>query len=133
MGKIEIKYKGDMLFETTIGNHSLEIDVPDSMGGKDRGMTPPQLMVAAIASCTAAFAAKYCNNAGINCQDMTVSLEFDKVQDPLRLTNFKMNIKLPNCNDEKRKLAIEKAAGHCPVHESMKHFEGIDFEVGLGN
>jgi uncharacterized OsmC-like protein len=40
-----------MSFETTLGNHRLLIDVPASMGGKDRGPTPPELFVASLGSC----------------------------------------------------------------------------------
>jgi uncharacterized OsmC-like protein len=117
-----------MLFETKIGNHTLKIDVPAEMGGKDRALTPPQLFAASIASCTAAFAAKYCKTAGIDSKDIKVTLEFDKVEDPTRLTNLKMKISLPNI-PENRKKALIKAAGFCPVHESIKMFEGVKFSL----
>jgi len=125
---ITIKQTEDMLFETKIGNHELKIDVPDSMGGKDRALTPPQLFAASMASCTAAFAAKYCKTAGIDSTDIKVTLEFDKVENPTRLTDLKMKISLPNV-PEKRKNALLKAAGFCPVHESIKMFEGIEFSL----
>ena len=46
MGKISTYYKGDMLFESEMGNHKLVIDVPPAMGGRDRGPTPPEVFVA---------------------------------------------------------------------------------------
>ena len=46
MAKITTYYKGDMLFESKLGNHSVIIDVPAGMGGQDRGPTPPELFIA---------------------------------------------------------------------------------------
>ena len=39
MATIRTSYKGDMLFETQLGRHSVLIDVPPSIGGTDRGPT----------------------------------------------------------------------------------------------
>ena len=82
MPEITAKHMGDMKFETQIGNHKLIIDVPPEMQGKDRGPTPPQLFIASLASCIGIFAASYCNNAGINAEDLSVTLSFDKLTEP---------------------------------------------------
>ncbi|MBU0627889.1 MAG: OsmC family protein [Nanoarchaeota archaeon] len=126
MPSVNIVKKEDMLFETKVGNHSLEIDVPDTMGGKDRAMTPPQLLLVAMASCTAAFVAEYCKTAGIDSKDLKVTLNFEKTENQTMLTNFKMNVSLPNL-PENKKQAVLRAASACPVHDSIKNFKGIDF------
>ncbi|MEA2035963.1 MAG: OsmC family protein [Nanoarchaeota archaeon] len=128
MTSINIEQIDDWLFETKIGNYPLKIDVPAEMGGKDRALTPPQIFLASIASCTAAFLVKYCKTAAIDTTGLKVTLEFDKVENPVRLTNFKIKIDLPNAPEEKKK-AILKAAGYCPVHESIKNFQGIEFSL----
>lgn len=46
MATITTAYRGEMSFETTLGNHRLTIDVPEGMGGRDRGPTPPELFIA---------------------------------------------------------------------------------------
>lgn len=63
MPTIETTYRGDMEFETVLGSHRLVIDAPASMGGKDRGPTPPELFVASLGSCVGAFVASYCGRA----------------------------------------------------------------------
>jgi uncharacterized OsmC-like protein len=55
MPAITTTYQGDMAFETVLGRHRLLIDVPAAMGGQDRGPTPPELFVASLGSCVAAF------------------------------------------------------------------------------
>jgi len=132
MGKMEVKYKGDMLFEVKEGNHVLKIDVPDTMGGKDRALTPPQLMLASLASCAAAFAAKYCETAGIDTKDLVCELEYEKLSDPTRFTGFKINLKLPNVKESARQQAIVKSIVHCPVKATFESYEGAEINIVFG-
>ncbi|MBU0758087.1 MAG: OsmC family protein [Nanoarchaeota archaeon] len=133
MGTMEVEYKGDMLFEVKAGNHTIKIDVPDSMGGKDRSMTPPQFMLASLASCAAAFGGKYCETAGLDATGMKVTLEYEKLPDPARFTNFKIKVYLPNVHDDKRKNAILKSIVHCPVKASFEAYQGVDIDIEFGN
>ena len=130
MGKIEVEYLGNMLFESKVGNHTVKIDVPDTMGGKDRALTPPQFMLMSLASCAAAFAAKYCGTAGLDATGMKVTLDFEKVEG--KFTDFKVKVSLPNATDEKRKQAIFNSVTHCPVKESFEAYKGVDIEIELG-
>ena len=82
MGSVTTLYKGDMLFESRMGEHTLTIDVPETMGGSDRGPTPPQLFIASLGSCIGAFVAQYCEKSGIDTKDMSVTVDFEKVADP---------------------------------------------------
>jgi len=120
MPEITVHHRGDMQFETTIGNHRLTIDVPPEMKGKDRGPTPPELFVASLSSCIAVFATSYCNNAGINTEGLSVTLSFDKLKDPTRLGKFKAVIKIPQDEVGKRDKAVVHAASHCPIHETIR-------------
>ncbi|MBN1878351.1 MAG: OsmC family protein [Anaerolineae bacterium] len=129
MAKITTHYKGDMLFESKIGKHSVIIDVPESMGGSDRGPMPPQLFVASLGSCIAAFVAQYCEKNGIDDTGMTVAVSFDKADDPTRLVNLKATVNLPNGDCAKRVKAIERVAEHCPVHMTIETMAGLDIEI----
>jgi uncharacterized OsmC-like protein len=129
MGKITTYYKDDMLFETKMGQHSLLIDVPVGMGGKDRGPTPPELFVASLGSCVAAFVAQYCGRSGIDLRDMTVDVTFDKAEDPTRLVNLKVQVNLPHGDCANREQAIRRVAEHCPVHETISTLEAIEIKV----
>ena len=120
MPEITVHHRGDMQFETQIGNHRLIIDVPPEMKGKDRGLTPPQLFIASLASCIAVFAASYCNNAGINTEGLSVALSFDKLIEPPRLGSFKAVIKIPNGEVGNKESAVIRAAKHCPIHETIR-------------
>jgi len=129
MPTITTTYKGDMLFETKMGGHAITIDVPDTMGGKDRGPTPPQIFIASLGSCIGAFVAQYCEKSGIDDSGMTVDLSFEKAEDPTRLVDLHAVIKLPKGDCGKRVKAIEKVAGHCPVHATIKTMEELKMEI----
>ena len=129
MGKITTYYRGDMLFEIKMGSHSLLIDVPAGMGGKDRGPTPPELFIASLGSCVGAFVADYCCRAGIDTREMTVDVTFDKAENPARLVNVKVRVCLPNGDLGEREKAILRVAEHCPVHETITTLEGIEITV----
>lgn len=129
MAKITTFYKGDMLFESQIRDHSIIIDVPDSMGGSDRGPMPPELFVASLGSCIGAFVAQYCENNGIDDTDMQVEMTFDKADDPTRLVDLKATVLLPKGDCKARVKAIERVAHFCPVHSTIKTMEDLHIEI----
>jgi putative redox protein len=129
MAKITTHYKGDMLFGTKLGNHEVLIDVPPAMGGMDRGPTPPEFFVASLGSCVAALVANYCNQTGIDITDMTVDVTFDKVEDPTRLTNLKVQVNLPHGDVDGREKALLRVAERCPVHETMCRLDGVEISL----
>ncbi len=129
MAKITTYYKGNMLFESQIGKHTLTIDVPESMGGNDRGPMPPQVFVASLGSCIGAFVAQYCEHNGIDDTGMTVDITFDKAEDPTRLVNLKATVNLPQGECEKRVKAITRVAEHCPVHETIETMGAMEIKI----
>lgn len=129
MATITTSYKGKMLFESQIGRHKLTIDVPPSMGGRERGPLPPELFVASLGSCIGAFVAQYCENHGIDTEGMTVDMTYEKADDPTRLVNLKATVNLPRGDCAKRIEAIRRVAEHCPVHETISTMKGLQVEI----
>jgi uncharacterized OsmC-like protein len=131
MPTITTEYKGDMLFESMVGSHKVTTDVPESMGGKNRGLTPPQLFIISLGSCVGAFIAKYADQHSLNAAGMTVDVAFDKSEHPARLANIKVTVNLPetDCSEKCRQKALLKVAEHCPVHETIETIGKIDFNI----
>ncbi len=131
MAKITSYHKGDMLFETQVGNHTIVNDVPltPAWGGKDRAPTPPEYFVVSLSSCIAAFMVQYGNNTGINTQDISVDVTFDKEEKPAYLKNFSIVINLPHADVEKREEAIKRVCEHCTVHKTISLLGHIEISV----
>lgn len=131
MSKITTFYRGDMLFETQLGNHRLTIDVPPTMGGKDRGPMPPQLFIASLGSCVGALVAEYCERRGMDAGEMTVDVTFEKTEHPSRLTDIRVTVTLPNadCSAQRCRDALLRVAEHCPVHQTIETVQGVTFDI----
>ena len=129
MGVISTYYKGDMLFESEMGSHTLTIDVPPAMGGNDRGPTPPELFIASLGSCVGAFVASYCAKSGVDATDLRVDVSFDKEENPTRLVNVQVTIFLPHGECKNRRQAMQRVAEHCPVHETIATMGDVEMKI----
>lgn len=129
MATIATYHKGDMLFETQMGDHSVLIDVPPTMGGGGRGPTPPEFFIASLGSCVAALVADYCNRSGINTNGLSVDVSYDKADDPTRLVNVNVHIDLPHGDFAGREKAILRVAERCPVHQTICSLDEVQISL----
>ena len=121
MPTITTKHKGDMLFETSVGDHTIITDVMPTpeWGGQNRAPTPPEYFVSSLGTCVAAFVARYCKQSGIDASDMGVEVSFDKAAQPVRLENFRILVRLPHADCGERKTAMKRVAENCVLHETL--------------
>ena len=49
---VKTDWKGNLTFQSEIGNHKIIMDAPEMAGGKDLGPSPKKLMLAALSGCT---------------------------------------------------------------------------------
>lgn len=134
MGRVTTTYKGDMLFESQLGNHTVTIDGPQDWGGKDRGPVPPELFMSSIGSCVAVLFAHFCAEHAMDTSDLQVDVDYEVADHPTRLHNIKVKINLPNavCDDDCIRQALEYVAKHCPVYETIVTLERVNFELITG-
>ena len=134
MSVINTIYKGDMLFESQCGKHTLTIDVPSQIGGKDRGPTPPQLFIASLGACVAVLITDFCHHHDLDPEGLNVETSYDFAEHPARMTNVSIKITLPNviCDDECTRKALESVAEHCPVHETITTLKDVVFDIITG-
>lgn len=129
MSKITTYYKGDMLFESKLGNHSVVIDMPSLMGGKDRGPKPAELFIAALGSCIGGVVADHCQRLNLDMRGMAIDVTFNEVEEPTRLANLRVTIHLPHCTCDGQEEAILQLTEHCSIYESLGMLKGIQIEL----
>ena len=129
MPDIMVSHKGDMLFEARTGDHIMEIDVPASVGGKNRAATPLDVFAMSLASCIGAMAVIFCKNSNMETAGITVKMTCDKLSNPARLTNFRATLDVPGGVPETRREPLLRTARLCPVHATMKHAEGVEIKL----
>jgi uncharacterized OsmC-like protein len=134
MASIETLLRDDLTLEARIGDHVLEADVPESMGGRGRAPLPPQIFIASLGTCVAAVVADYCRRHELDPAGLRVRTDFDQADQPKRLQNLRVHITLPNveCDDACSAAVIARVAEHCPVHQTIASLEDVRFTVGAG-
>ena len=123
------QYEGQMLFSTELGEHTVTVDTPLSMGGADRAPTSPQVFVASLGSCIATFVVQYCLQAGIDCDGLSVDVAFEPTGKPVLFTDFVVSVNLPKGECGERVQALKRVVEQCPIHRTMEAFKGLEIEV----
>lgn len=129
MSKITTSYKGDMLFESKLGNHRVLIDMPSLMSGKDRGPKPSELFIAALGSSIGGAVADYCQRLNFDTNNMTIDITFNELENPTRLANLRVTIHLPHCVCTGHEQAILQLTEHSSLYESLGLLNGIQIEL----
>jgi putative redox protein len=123
------RYEGNMLFQTEVGGQHITTDVTPPMGGKGRAPTPPDLFVASLGACVAAFVAHYCEQEGMDTNGITAETFYEKTEKPVHLTNFRIDVRLPHAELGDREAAVQRVADHCIIHETLHQLRGIQIRI----
>ncbi len=105
--------------------HTITTDEPLSLGGKDKGMNPFELLAASLATCTAATLKMYIDRKqwqvdGIHVE---VKINYNKAES---YTNFDRKISFENARlSEEARESLYSIANRCPVHKILEGQVGI--------
>jgi putative redox protein len=127
--EVQVEHLGNVQFEITAREHKILCDQPLDKGGDDEGMTPPELMLASLASCAAFYAAAYLKKQGLATEGTRVRLTAEKVFGPARLDNFKIEIDVPVDLSEQDRMGVDQAVHHCLIHNTLLSPPTIGIEV----
>ena len=129
MMEVNVKLLDDVKFEIGARNHTVVSDQPQQNGGHDEGMTPPELFLASLGSCSAFYASAYLRKKGLPREGVLVRVTAEKAGPPARLDNFKIEVQVPLALGEADRIGIEQAVHHCVIHNTMQHPPTINFEL----
>jgi len=121
---------GNGAFESQVGRHRIVTDVPNEMGGEDRGPEPAQLFVVSLGACVAAIVQAYCAAHDLDGRDLCVDVDFEKTGQPARLRRILVRIAVPHADmsSDRLRTVVQRVAEHCPVHETISTLDAIRFE-----
>ncbi len=96
MGKILARAQIERGFRTEIQvrNHRMLSDLTLDKGGEDQGPTPPEILLASLAACSAIFAKMFAERAGLS-GPITVEVEAETPEPPTLVRNFRVRVKIP--------------------------------------
>jgi putative redox protein len=100
----------------TSGKHTIIADEPEQLHGGDTGMSPNELLLASLSSCTAITLQMYINRKMWAVDEVTIDLELYATETGILI---KSNIIVKGeLNDEQRK-RLTYIADVCPVHKML--------------
>ncbi|HET6179476.1 MAG TPA: OsmC family protein [Candidatus Sulfotelmatobacter sp.] len=127
--EVTVEHLGAVQFEIKARQHTIACDQPAENGGHDEGMTPPELLLASLGSCAGFYAAQYLRKYKLATEGTSVRVTAEKVKDPARIENFRIEIDTPIDLSEQHRAGVERAVHHCLIHNTLLHPPQIAIEV----
>jgi uncharacterized OsmC-like protein len=127
--EVTVEHLGAVQFEIKARQHSISCDQPLENAGYDEGMTPPELLLASLGSCAGFYAAQYLRKYKLANEGTRVRVTADKVKDPARIDNFRIEIETPIELTEQHRAGVERAVHHCLIHNTLLHPPQIRIDV----
>lgn len=103
-------------------------DQPLDNGGSDEGMSPPELLLASLATCAAYYAAQYLKARGLPADDLNVRVSAEKAAQPVRLASFQIDLTAPILED-RHKGGLLRAVKTCLIHNTLLGSPDIEVSV----
>jgi len=126
--EVTAQYIKDFQFEVASRGHRVICDQPLDNGGADEGMSPPEFLLASLATCAAYYAAQYLKTRGLPANDLKVRVTAEKALKPARLASFRIEISLPEL-EERHREGVLRAAKACLVHNTLLSPPSIEVAV----
>lgn len=115
----------------TFGKHQLLADEPVSYGGGDTGLSPYDLLSAALGACTTMTMRMYATHKGYDVGKLSVSVSHAKVHardctdcgeaKSGRIDRFERIISVAGDTDPQIAEKLVRIADRCPVHKTLEH------------
>ena len=139
--RVDVEHLEKVKFSIKARKHVILCDQSIEDGGGDEGMTPPELLLASLASCAGYYAAQYLSSRKLATSGTQVTVTADKVRHPSRLDNFKIDVTVPVALTADQLTGIERAVHLCLVHNTLlatpaitttvKTREGVEAEMAV--
>jgi putative redox protein len=114
-----VNYLGDVQFEAEARGHKLICDQPLDAGGADEGMTPPELLLASLATCAGYYAVQYLTTRKLPTEGVSIKVTSEKVHGPARLDNFVITIDAPGATTERDQEGVRRSAEKCLIKNTL--------------
>jgi len=127
--EVKVSQVEGVKFAIQARSHTIISDQPTENRGTDTGMTPPELLLASLASCAAFYAAEYLRTRNLAQTGVEVSVTAEKLLQPARMGNFRINVLSPVPLTAEQNEAMLRSVHHCLVHNTLQSPPDIKIEI----
>src|SRR6266702_642388 len=93
--------------------------VPSLVAKDNTGMTPPELLLASLASCAAFYAVQYLKTRNLANEGIEVKVTAEKLKPPARLGNFIIQVISPVSLTEEQAQGLTRSVHQCLIHNTL--------------
>ena len=129
--EVSVHYLGETKFEVVAREHRVICDQPNDNGGADEGMSPPEFLLASLATCAGYYATQYLKTRGLPAEDLKVRVSAVKAAQPARLASFEIEVTIHSL-DERHQAGILRAVKACLIHNTLLGQPSIGITVNAG-
>ena len=135
--KIEVSWKGQMLFESVAPEGSVMIDAAEEVGGQGKGLRPKAMMLTALAGCSAMDVASLLKKMRAEVADFKIEVEGNLTEEHPKVYD-KVKVIYRFYGSDFKKDKIEKAVNlsterYCGVIEMFRQLSDVEIEIHLHN
>jgi uncharacterized OsmC-like protein len=123
--EVTAQYAGHTSFEVAARGHRVVCDQPSDNGGDDAGMTPPEFLLASLATCAGYYAAQYLNARKLSTEGLSVTVSAGKALQPARLDDFRIEVHAAAL-DDRHEAGLLRAVKSCLIHNTLAAHPAID-------
>jgi putative redox protein len=113
-----IRHLGGVRFEVEARDHRIVCDQPQENGGEDRGMTPPELLLASLGTCAGYYALQYLRARSLSTEGLAVRVSAQKDTSPARLACFRVEVETGELSTRHEE-GLLRAVHSCLIHNTL--------------
>jgi len=117
--EVKVTHLDQVRFAIQSRSHSIVCDQPAENGGADSGMTPPELLLAALGSCAAFYAVQYLKTRSLSLRGIEVSVTAEKLKQPARVGKFRVHVLYPEPLTPEQREGLMRSVHHCVIHNTL--------------
>jgi uncharacterized OsmC-like protein len=126
--EVSATYQGGVKFEVLARGHRVLCDQPHSNAGNDEGMSPPEFLLASLATCAGYYAVQYLKTRGMAPADVSVKVSARKALQPARLAAFDIEVSVPHLG-EGYEAGLLRAVKTCLIHNTLLNEPAIEVRL----
>jgi putative redox protein len=126
---MRIEYGGGMRLVAHHRGHTVPTDQPAKDGGNDGAVTPTELFIASLGTCPLVYVLTFAKRHGIPMEGLTADVEYEIADRPRRVGSVTIRINLPEPVSEPHRVALQRAAEQCLVHNTLQVPPEVRIEI----
>ncbi len=124
--KTVVEFIDGVKFKASARGHEVFCDQPESNGGKDEAMTPPEFLLVSLGTCAGFYAVQYLKTRSLPVEGLRVEVHAEKAADrPARVASFRIEVFVPQL-EERHREGVLRAVKSCLIHNTLLNTPAIE-------